>query len=141
MKISIKKLAKFADNFYQTLKGVEIDSQEKLEKKIGHVFQLNGVLNEYIQLTMRPSGGGKAYTASYISPGLGIPIQFRINDNHNYLRFILKSVNLIDEYLPPFAKDRFGNKMQEKVFSSGGIVEAIHELDRLRNLHPASVSR
>ena len=129
MQLTREDLREIAHRFLSVLDREEITSLDSLGKKTGQRFPVNE--GDFIELQMRPSNGGReAYTASYVSTGTGIPIEFRINPDLGYSVIIIKFQGLLESY-SSFASDGAGNTAQDKKISSAEMSDVRKELEEL----------
>ncbi|MBU0760518.1 MAG: hypothetical protein KJ600_01420 [Nanoarchaeota archaeon] len=131
MKISIKNLGEFAENFLAFLDRERIKSNADLERKLGTTFHL-GDSKDFVSIMLRqPSCGRSAYAVSYTNPGTGIAIELRINKQEGYSQVNLKSSQRIGGY-SPFGSDVLGNLIQIKRLAHFDFSSVVKELADLR---------
>lgn len=108
----------------------EVKSTADLQKLVGTPWSCDP-LTHIITLTYRPSEHAtQALTLSYLWPGVGIPIEARINPAFRYSRIILKAGELFDEYRA-FDLDSFCNIVQMLTLPSSEYADVKHELEEL----------
>lgn len=92
----------------------KIHSLPDLKRVQGQTFLIDENTKECISIDLRPSTfGTTAYAISYILPGMGIPLEVRINEERGYSTIIVKGDFNIPGY-EQFGKDSFGNIAQNK---------------------------
>ena len=115
MTIKKEDLKKYCLEVLSVLEREKIGSVLELEKRIGESFPTPEGL---IQLESRPSrDSSTAITISYIVKGKGSPIEVRLNPEHHYSLFFVKSEEKIGNYNPELL-DPLGNVIQSKKIES-----------------------
>ena len=113
--IKREDLRRYSLEVLNMLEREKIDSIAELERRLGESFSTSEGL---IQLESRPSrDSSTALTISYIVKGKGIPIEVRLNPEHHYSLFFVKSEEKIDDYNPELL-DPLGNVIQSKKIES-----------------------
>lgn len=109
-----------------------INSLTDLDKIMNQQFALYD--NRFIHVEMSPSNSETyARTVSYIvNDEVGIPLEFKINEDLGYSQIIVKGDFVITGY-GPFAQDAFLNTIQNKVLESAEFSSIIEELELLRD--------
>ena len=132
MEITKNKLGHFAGNLLSFLKKEKINSIEDLTQRNMERFSMDG--QDRIIIELRPSElSSVANTISYMIPGVGIPIEARINSILDYSRIIIKSQEDFQGY-STFAgvKDIFKNIIQEKTIREASLDVVKKELEELK---------
>src|SRR3989344_1816942 len=107
MKISVEKIRIFASGFSKVLEEQEVKSTKDLEKLVGKQFKVKRQIKDFVSFDNRPSNfSTMAYTISYTRPGVGIPIELKINNTLDYSQVIIKANRLIEGY-SQFSVDLF----------------------------------
>lgn len=133
MKISKADLGIIAQNFLRQIEQERISTIKQLEQKVGHTILINNQEGDFITVENRPSGlGTDAVTVSYIRPGAGISIEFKVNKMAGYVHTVVKTQENLPGY-EIFWSDQFGNVMQWRRVSSlevGEITDQLKELTK-----------
>ncbi|MEK6840663.1 MAG: hypothetical protein AABX79_01790 [Nanoarchaeota archaeon] len=125
--ITKENLQRYSQEILEILARENICSTSDLEKRLGESFS---TFNGLIQLESRPSASGsKASVISYIVKGKGIPIEIRLNPEHRYSLFFVKSEEKINDYNPELP-DPIGNVIQSKKIESS-FEKMLEELKQL----------
>lgn len=131
MSISKERFKGIAETFLAILEREGISSLQGLERKLGGDFALGTDCNDHLSLESRPSNQGTvAYTLSYIAPGLGIPIEVRINPALGNSTLIIKAGYVFQTYWV-FAEDLNDNLIQYKTIDSIAFPQIVEELTAL----------
>lgn len=134
MKITPKDIGKFAAEFLHVLEREDINSSrvlEELVQKGKQEFTIN--VQESLVIMLQPSQRMTlACTMSYTVQGVGIPIELRINKELDYTKSIIKSIKIIPEY-SRFAKDEFGNIVQDTSWGGSELSKSIEHLRKLES--------
>jgi len=134
MKITLKDIGKFAAEFLHVLQRENINSSELLEKRVQRgrqEFTIN--VQESLVIMLLPSQKGTLEcTMSYTVQGVGIPIELRINKELDYTKSTIKSIKIIPEY-SRFAKDEFGNIVQDTSWEGSELSKSIEHLRKLES--------
>lgn len=129
--LSREDLRDIAKRFLEVIDKEKICSLEDLNKKNGQVFPRRLFPRDFIKIELRPSKqGAHANTISYIIPGIGIPIEARINPSLNYSVMIAKTDSEIPGYIK-LTEDNFGNIIQDKFLNSTDFSSIRKELEVL----------
>ena len=130
MKINLPDISQIAKKFLEVLDREEIQKVKDLTTRLGLEFGLEGS-QDFVRFDLRPSGlGTSAHTISYIRPGVGIPIEFKVNIILYYTQSILKTEEIILGY-SPFGSDVFGNVTQNKLMNGSDVYLVRNELKTL----------
>ena len=131
--ISRGQLGTYAHSLLDFLEEKNITQIERLEQMMDAEYAV-GENDEYIHLHQRPSNGGTfTYTISYMVSEVGIPIEVKLNSQLGYSQVIVKGDFTLREY-EIFARDAFGNKIQNKRVGSTDLSEIREEIRHLANL-------
>jgi len=134
MKITLSDLEEFAKKFLEILDREQFTSTESLRDKVGIIYTYSVNTPDFVSVTLRPSNHETlAHTVSYIRPGIGIPIELKINTYLRYSQVILKAEKEIKGY-SSFSTDSFGNILQYKILNSSELGKSREELRSLLNL-------
>lgn len=138
-KVTLDEFKKIASSFFGILEKIDI-SHSNLERIIGTEIKVNELKGQdFISFSLRPSGiGSLAYTISYTRPGIGIPIEFKINPIFGYSHFIVKTQEEISGYTV-FAKDPFGNLVQSKLLTFTDPKYILEEIERLSKIEEIDI--
>lgn len=129
MQLTRGDIREIVGRFLAVLDREGIISLDSLGKKTGQRFPVNE--KDSVELQMRPfNKGTEAYTASYLSAGMGTPVEFRINPDLGYSVIMVKFQGLLDGY-SPFSSDGAGNTAQDKRISSVEMSAVRKELEKL----------
>ena len=86
---------------------------------------------EFIDVSMRDSNlDTQALAIGYIIPGIGMPIEVRINRELGYCRIIIKADFNLPAFIP-FGMDNFGNIVQGKKDNYRSLKQVINSLQFL----------
>ena len=109
----------------------KIASLDDIRSRIGGRFQVSDSLSDYVSFEERPSNfGTTAYVVAYTIPGVGIPVEARVNPRLFYSKVILKFNGLLYGY-KPFRSDDRGNIIQDKRLDTINWDDVKAELERL----------
>jgi hypothetical protein len=109
MAISNQELGKMARNLLGVLEKEKIISVGDLERAMGRKFLVNDGEGDFVSTEIRPSNfNTAALVVSYVRPGVGIPIEVRVNTALEYSTIIAKSCEELDGY-EPFGRDNQNN--------------------------------
>lgn len=125
MKVSVNDLRRYANTFLKVCKKIT-----NLEEELGSKYKIPHT-NEFISVEETPSNAGTyGYAISYNLPGVGIPLELKLNPILGYTNIILKADEIIEQYKPA-AEDRFGNIIQMKKLLSDKLSDGLKEIERL----------
>jgi len=129
MLIEQRDLKDIASGFLKGLNENCLDDLLSLDKLMDTEFKLER--DKFIQISLRPSNRGTmAHTVSYVMPGTGAPIEFKINRNLEYSQILLKCQHPVGHY-QIFAQDPFGNLVQANILQSYDVKSCKKELESL----------
>ncbi len=107
----------------------DVGTTADLHRLVGIKSNRNQI-GDFISVELRPSMHTQTLTLSYVSRGVGVPLEVKFNEVFGYSHIILKG-----DYLPLgyrlFARDAFGNGIYNKVIRSselGGVKEDLKKL-------------
>ncbi len=107
----------------------QLASVEDLERRVGRTQET--IPGERVEFLLQPSNlGTRAYTVSYVIPGAGIPIEFKLNSHLGYTKIILKMEKPLQGY-EPFMADPYQNIIQSKDIQDTSLASVKQELERL----------
>jgi len=123
--IQVKDIRDIAEKVLIFLDEQGITDIDSLQSKIGEEYPLNDEAK--IAIEMRPSDWQvDALTLSYITLGLGVPLECRLNPPLSYYRILLKAKTRIQDYAC-FSTDDFGNIIQAKIRRHDNLFETVKE--------------
>lgn len=133
MLITLNELGRMAASFLEVLSKSGIDTTPKVDVHLGEKIPALPT-QDYLEFSLGDSNEGtKAYRIEYVSQGIGTPLTLRINPDLNYARIILKAGEILPGYML-FAKDEFGNFVQDKRIASAILKDSLKEIELLRKL-------
>lgn len=127
MAISQAQFREYVGRFLQAV--APIASLEDLDRALGSTQP--AAPGEHVEFEKRPSNHGTlAYTVSYVVPGTGIPVEFKINPHMGSAKIILKMESQRPGY-KQFMIDPYQNIIQLKELTPATIGIVKQELERL----------
>jgi hypothetical protein len=127
MTISQTQFREYVGRFLQAV--APITSLEDLDRKLGSVQP--AAPGEHVEFAKVPSNHGTlAYTVSYVVPGTGVPVEFKINPQMGSATIILKMESQRQGY-NPFVIDPYQNIVQMKEFAPATLGIVKKELESL----------
>ncbi len=103
-----------------------------LDAMLDQSFPATGAAHIFVELRLSQKNTS-AYTISYIVPGLGIPLEVKVNRTLMWSMLIIKA-DLAPAGYQTFSSDSFGNPMHYKQLDSIDISEISRELNVLAQL-------